>query len=122
MLLHPPTWAGRGIAFELGEDALSLLARPRAQHGRFRRTKPRTDARQGAADGADRDGRPAIALHLQAQQLARPGRPTPAEVLRRALTMSMRGAFRVGCLAIPKPQKSPAYFHPTYVLIDILAR
>jgi hypothetical protein len=36
--------------------------------------------------------------------------------------MSMRGAFLAGCLAIPKPTKNPAYFHPIYELIDIPAR
>jgi hypothetical protein len=34
----------------------------------------------------------------------------------------MRGAFLAGCLAIPKPAKNPAYFHPAYELIDIPAR
>ena len=36
--------------------------------------------------------------------------------------MSMRRAFLAGCLAIPKPSKNPAYFHLTYLLIDIPAR
>jgi hypothetical protein len=47
------------------------------------RAEARADAGKRAPHGAHRHRRPTVSLHLQTQQLTRPCRPTPAEVLGR---------------------------------------
>jgi hypothetical protein len=67
----------------LGQTTLPRVARPGTEDDRLRHAETSADARQGAAHRADRDLGATLLVHLQAEQLACPGRSAPPEVLRR---------------------------------------
>jgi len=67
------------------EALFSCIARPRAEDDWLGRAEPGPKVRQNAAHRADVDLGPTILLHLQAEQLTGPCRPTPSGVLRSPL-------------------------------------
>lgn len=66
------------------QNSLARVARPRAEHDGLRDTKACAEASERAPHRAYGNARPAFTTHLQAQELARPGRARPAEGLGRA--------------------------------------
>src|SRR6202789_1854682 len=96
---------------DLGQPSLARVALPRAEDDGLGHAAPRPDARKHAPHGADVDGGPALALHLQAQKLARPGGALPTEVLWRTLKKlrnprsecAVRLAFAVAASFVVEP-------------------
>jgi hypothetical protein len=64
--------------------SLPAFGIPGARHVRFRSAKPSSDGAQRPAHGAEGDLGKAPLRQFQGQQLARPGRPLPAELGRNA--------------------------------------
>ena len=78
---------GAGARFEgaeLGEPTLARVALPREENDGLGHAESSTDAGESAAHGAHRDRRPALPLHLEAEKLSGPRRPTPTEIFWRA--------------------------------------
>ena len=74
------------------------------------------EGRQRAAHGAHGDRRPAVLLHLQAEQLAGPRRSAPPEVLRRALE-KLRDPAPEGVADLGLPVAAPLIVQPRDALL-----
>jgi hypothetical protein len=75
--------AALGESLELGETSVALSDWPRTASDRFGPAESGADRDQRAAKRADGYAGQASPLHLEAEQLPRPCRPLPSEVLRR---------------------------------------